>query len=307
MAAAESDSTRDQVADQVARAYLAAMRADTTLETARANVALAEALLKLAENQKAAGTGTGIEVTRARVQLANDQQRLLVAENERTRTHLQLLKVLGLRLNTGLELTDKLSYVPVPDIPIEQAVAGALESRSEWKAQRRREETARLNYSATKMERLPSLVGFADYGSIGTGMDSALPTRTYGMSLRLPVFDGGRRDARRAESLSQLRQEQIRTSDLREQMELDIRVARNSLRSAEEQVKAAQEGLELAQNELAQAQRRYQAGMTSGIEVTDAQTRLARARENQINALFNHNLARIDLATAMGTIRQTLE
>jgi outer membrane protein TolC len=93
---------------------------------------------------------------------------------------------------------------------------------------------------------------------------------------------------------------------LRDQIELEIRVAVDSLRSAEEQVQAAREGADLAENELAQARRRYQVGMTSGVEVTDAQTRLARARENLINALFNHNLARIDLATAMGTIRQAL-
>lgn len=307
LAQAESESTRDQVTDQVARAYLAAQRAEATLETARANVALAETLLKLALDQKAAGTGTGIEITRARVQLANERQRLLAAENERTRAHLQLLKVLGLKLDAELELADKLAYRPVPAARIEEALATALASRPEWKAQQRREESARLNHSATKMERLPSLVGFADYGSLGSSIHNALPTRTYGLAVRLPLFDGGRRDARRAESLSLVRQESIRTRDLREQIELEIRVALDSLRSAEEQVKAAREGLELAQSELAQARRRYQAGMTSSVEVTDAQTRLARAQENHIDALSQHNLARIELGTATGTIRQVVQ
>jgi outer membrane protein len=306
MAGAESDTAREQAAEQVARAYMAAMRADASLETAQANVKLAESLVKLAEDQKAAGTGTGIEVTRALVQLANERQRLLVAENEQSRTRLQLLKALGLPLDTEVELADKLGYVQVPDVAVERARAAALESRPDWKAQQRREESARLNYSATKMERLPSLAGFADYGAMGTGFDAALPTRTYGVALRVPVFDGGRRDARRAESFAQLRQEQIRGGDLREQIELEIRVARNSLRSAEEQVRAAEEGLKLAEDELAQARRRYEAGVTSGIEVTDAQTRLARAQENRIAALFSHNMARLDLAAATGTVRKEL-
>ena len=42
--------------------------------------------------------------------------------------------------------------------------------------------------------------------------------------------------------------------------------------------------------------------MTNSIEVTDAQTRLDRARDNQIAALYDYNLARIDLATGTGTI-----
>jgi outer membrane protein TolC len=67
-------------------------------------------------------------------------------------------------------------------------------------------------------------------------------------------------------------------------------------------VDAAREGLMLAENELAQAQRRYEAGVGTSVEVTDAQTRLQRARDNQVNALYDHNLARLDLATATGAI-----
>ena len=80
ISAARSDmeSTQEKVAAQVARAYLSAIRADADVETAHANVTLSQAVLNQAENQKSAGTGTGIEITRAKVQLTNDQQRLLV-------------------------------------------------------------------------------------------------------------------------------------------------------------------------------------------------------------------------------------
>lgn len=301
---AEARGTRDQVADQVARTYLAALNAEASLETAKSNVELSKALVNLASSQKRAGTGTGIEVTRAEVQLANDRQRLVVAGNQRTRAHLQLLKALGLKLDGEVELTDRMDYKPVDAPSVEQAIKTAQNDRAELTAQQRREQNANLSYSATKWERLPSLAFFGDYGSIGTGIDAAIPTRTYGVSLRVPLFDGGRRDARRSESLSQLRQEQVRTHDLREQIELDIRLALDSLKSAEAQVAAAKEGLELADHELTQARRRYQAGVATSIEVTDAQTRLQRARDNQISALYNHALARIDLNSAMGTIQQ---
>jgi outer membrane protein TolC len=241
------------------------------------------------------------------VQLANEQQRHLIAENERRQAHLQLLKVMGLTLDTTLELTDKLAYIPGDAVAIEHAMTVALQSRADFKAQQQREEGARLNHTATALERVPSVVGFADYGSIGLVINNAIPTRTYGFAVRLPVFDGGRRDARRAETLSQLQQERIKTNDLRQQIELEIRLALDSLRSAEAQVRVAQEGLELAERELAQARRRYEAGITSSIEVTDAQTRLERARENQINALFGYNLARISLGQAMGTVRRMIQ
>ena len=304
---ADNEGTRNQVTDQVARAYLTGLRAEAALETAKANVELSEALLRLARSQKASGTGTGIEVTRAEVQLANDRQRLLVAENDVDRSHLELLKVLGLRLENPVQLADTLSYVPVESIDTAQAVETAFHTRAEFRAQQRKEDSARLSYSATKMERVPSLGAFANYGTIGPSITSAFPTRTYGVTLKVPVFDGGRRDARRAESASQYRQERIRTTDLRDQIELEVRTALDSLRSADAQVQAAEDGLKLSENELAQAQRRYKAGVTNSIEVTDAQTRLDRARQNRIDALYNHNLARIDLNTAMGTIQKMLQ
>jgi outer membrane protein TolC len=306
-ARSDVDSTEEQVAAQVARAYLAAVRADADVETAQSDVTLAEAVLKQAENQKAAGTGTGIEITRAKVQLANDRQRLLVAGNQRTSARLQLMRVMGLRLDAELELTDKLAYVPVDAVTIEQAKAQALKERPDLKAQQEREANARMAASATKMERLPSVAAFGDYGSIGPGFDNALPTRTYGISLRVPVFDGGRRDARRAESASQFRSEKVRTNDLKEQIELDVRLALDGLESAEQQVKVAKEGLELSENELAQARRRNDAGVAIGVEVTDAQSRLERARDNQTAALYNYNVARIDLAQALGKVRSMVQ
>jgi outer membrane protein TolC len=306
-ATSDVETSGEQVAAQVARAYLAAVKADTDVETAKANVELSEAIQKQAEHLKEAGTGTGIEVTRARVQLANDRQHLLAASNAQSAARLQLLRAMGMRLDTDVELTDHLQYVPVDAVTLEQARAQALKQRPELEAQEARESNARLAASATSLERLPSVAAFGDYGSIGTGLTNALSTRTYGVSLRVPLFDGGRRDARRAESASQYRAERVRTNDLKEQIELDVRLALDALRSAEEQVQVAKEGLELANNELAQARRRYDAGVAIVLEVTDAQTRLARARDNQTAALYGYNLARIDLAQAMGRVRSTVQ
>jgi outer membrane protein TolC len=306
-AKADVNGTEEQVAAQVARAYLATIKADADVETAKANIALSEAVQKQAENQKNAGVGTGIEITRARVQLANDRQRLLVAENARRASSLQLLRAMGLRLDAELVLTDKLAYAPVDAVTLEAARAQALKQRPDYQAQQERESNARIASSATKLERLPSVSAFGDYGPNGTGLNSALPTRTAGISVRLPLFDGGRRDARRAESASQYRAEKVKTGDLKEQIELDVRLALDSLRSAEDQVAVAKEGMELAENELTQARRRNEAGVAIAVEVTDAQTRLERARDNQTAALYNFNLARIDLAQATGTVRRMVQ
>jgi outer membrane protein len=298
----DNDATRSQVSDEVARGYLACLRADADRDTGRANVELSEALLALARRAQTAGTGTGIEVTRAEVQLANDRQRLIRAENDRTRAVLQLLKSMGLRMDSSIEFTDKLDYKPVDPASSETLLEQARKARPEMKTQQQREQAARLSHSAVKSERLPTIGASGDYGAIGTDDLSSRATYTLGVSLRVPVFDGGRREARREESFSQYKQEQIRTRDVGQQIELQVRVALESLRSAAAEVDASREGLSLAENELAQARRRYEAGVATSVEVTDAQTRLQRARDNQVIALYDYNVARLDLATATGTI-----
>ncbi len=305
----DSNNTTDTVSSTVAKAYLNALRSDADLEAYQANVALAEAVLKQSENQKNAGTGTGIEVTRAKVQLSNEKQHLLMVKNDRTKAYLNLLRAMGLNLATEMELTDKLSYQATEDVTFEQARTEAIKNRPDVKAQEEREQAAGLNAQAVKFERLPNLVAYADYGSTGTNgaIVSLLPTRDYGFSLRVPIFDGGRRDARRAEAFSQFRQERIRANDVHEQVELEIRTSLDSLHSAEEQLKVAEEGLTLSESESTQARRRYEAGVASSLEVTDAQTRLERARDNRILALFNYNVARIDLGHAMGNVRGMIQ
>jgi outer membrane protein TolC len=298
----DNDSTRNSVADEVARDYLACLRADADRDTAQANVELSNALLQLAQRQKTAGTGTGIDVTRAEVQLANDRQRLIRAGNDRTRAALQLLKAMGLNLAAPIEFTDKLAYKPVDAAASDTLLDQARKTRPELKTQEQKEQAARLTYGAVKSERLPTIGASADYGAIGPDIVSSRPTYTLGVSLKVPVFDGFRRGARREESFSEYRQEQIRTKDLGQQIELQVRVALESLRSAAAEVDAARDGLTLADSELAQARRRFEAGVATSEEVIDAQTRLQRARDNQVNALYDHNAARLDLATATGTI-----
>jgi len=110
----------------------------------------------------------------------------------------------------------------------------------------------------------------------------------------------------RGEARAQFEQERIRTADLEAQIEMEVRLAFDNLQSAEAQIRVAEEGVRLAEAELAQARRRYGAGVTTSLEVTDAQTRLERAQDNRIAATFNFQVAKIELAQAMGSLREIL-
>jgi outer membrane protein TolC len=306
-ARAEEGAAREAVAGQVARAYMTALRAVAAVEAAHANRALAEANAKLAERRKNAGTATGIDVVRAQVEAAAATQRLLAARNTQRRAELALLRTIGAGMDGAVTLSDPLAFAPPDAVPIEDSIRTALATRADLEAQNRRRKAASVNYEAARAERYPSIAAFADGGNIGLALGETRFTRTAGVALRVPLFDGGRRDARRAEAAIALRTEDIRARDVRRQIELEVRMAHEDLESAAGQVRVAEEGLGLATRELEQAQRRFEAGVATGIEVIDAQTRLARARDARHDALYLHNLAKIELASATGMLLRILQ
>jgi outer membrane protein TolC len=301
-ARADEDATLNQTKGAVAKAYLNALRAEAALDAAKANVALAERILRQARSQKEAGTGTGIEITRAEVSLANERQRQIVATEERNTARLRLLREMNVELDVELQLTDKLEAAPAELPTPAQAIEAARLLRPELKAQAERQRAAQLSYQSLKAERLPSASAFGDYGTLGKAGAEQLPTRSVGVSVKIPLWDGGRRDARRGESASQLRSETIRTQDTSRQVELDIRLAIEAQSSADSQARVTLEALQQSEKELAQAERRLEAGVASGLEVTDAQARLARARDSRVLALFSQRAARIDLGVAVGNV-----
>ena len=96
-------------------------------------------------------------------------------------------------------------------------------------------------------------------------------------------------------------------ADLRRGIEQDIRAALLNLETAAEAVDVARQGEDLAQRELKLARDRFRSGVTDNIEVITAQDALARAQENYIAALTQHEDAKISLARALGGTEKTYE
>ena len=299
-ASAEEKAVRNQTTGLVIRGYTAAQRAEQMVETAETNIALAERVLRLARSQKDAGMATGLDVTRAEAVLAQEKSRRIAAMQERDRSRLELLRLLNMGLDVAIELADPLVYKPLEAPEAGAAVVQARQNRPEMTSQLARERAGELNSNAAKMSRLPSVQGFGDYGTIGTSAGTGLPTRVVGLRVNIPIWDGGRRDAQRAEAGSVLRQEMLRGRDLRQQIEFEVRMSIDMLRTADAQVKAASETAALAEKEVEQAERRFREGVATSVEIADAQARLGRAREGKVTAIYQHRAARAELSLAVG-------
>lgn len=147
---------------------------------------------------------------------------------------------------------------------------------------------------------MPSVSLNSDYGWIGVKPEDAMATRSIGLTFSVPIFDGGQREI--SETRSRVRQESIRMRDVSDQVTLEVRNALLTLESSTQQVAVTEKGLELGLKELTFARDRFTAGLGTIIEVTNAQTSVA--RDNQIETLFRFNVSRINLARAKGEIEK---
>lgn len=292
---------REQVANGAGLIYLEALRADRSVVSAQANVELAQALLKLAQDQRDAGIATGVDVTRAQTRLAERQVSLAQAQTTSEQARLNLQRVVGLPLGEPLTLTDQLRFVEDPLPAVDVAVAQAVHDRREIQVAEEQKRVSQLELQSARAEHLPSLAVVSDYGASGiTPSTFDLPTRRFALQLNVPIFNGGLTRGRVTAAASRQRQAELNLANIRGQVEEDVRLALSTLRTAAVQVRAAEETVTLAQRELEMARDRFRAGVGDNLEVITAQTSLANAREAQVTALAQHNAARLNLAAALG-------
>lgn len=299
VADAENRSIRDDAAARVAKAYAAALEAEAKVKDAQANIALAVGLRDLAAHKRSVGEGTDIEVARTRLAVLQRRQRLLVSQGELRQADLDLINLLNLDWSTRLKLTGKLELVS-GDLPlVSAAVARAMQSRPDLQEQEKRAASAKLRSAAARLERLPSIVGYGDYGWL-----SGVQTHTVGATIKIPLFAGGRMESDRAAALSVMRHAELQEEIIRKRVELEIRKSSVTLVSARQEVMVAEQAVSFANEVLAHARRLYDAGLTNSSEVLDAQTQLEQTEDERVAALFDYTNARIGLANAMGTITE---
>jgi len=302
---ADAEATAEQAATVASTAYVRAMRADADLHARQADTQLASELLGIAQSQLQAGTGVGLDVTRARAQVAATRASLIASRNARDHAHLDLLRSLSLPVGTDLVLTDSLTATAARTeaIPDEATlVAQALRARPDLVAEEQRVQAAKQGLSAIKAERLPTIGLVADDGAIGKNGKLLLNTYTWGLQVSIPIFDGFRREARVQEQRSVVKEAEIRQHDLEQQAQADVRGAILDLAAAREQLDAASERLRLAEQEVAQARDRFNAGVAGNADVVNASLGLTASRTLVNDAETAYQLARVSLARATGSV-----
>jgi outer membrane protein TolC len=292
-----------QVMTAAALSYVGLLASEEAVANANANLQLAQRLLDLATNQRNAGLATGLDVARAETRLANQQVQLAQAQTDRDTARLDLLRVVGLPLGTKLSLADPLKFTPADRVEGGPAVQSALAERSDLKVAEQQLKIATVQRKAAMAGWAPSLSFGGDYGTSAIKPNElSLPTRSVGVSLDVPIFNGGRTHSEVQTATSLERQAAAQAGDLKLAIEKDVRQALDNLKTRESQVRAAQTALSLATRELELSEDRFANGIADNIEVVTAQTALENARQTLVTSLAQFNVARLNLAAASGRV-----
>ena len=296
---------RDLIVRAVASLYLNAQSAAARVDAAQSRVTDSDVLYKLAKDKHDAGTATGVDVLRSQVQLANDKQALLIAQNQYKQSLLVLARNLGMRPSSPLELAEPLRYQPLTQPQAESLVPSALLARPDYLSLASQRQELIEQQRASRARYYPKLSINGNYGGLGRSIGGVQGTGIIQGQIDFTVFDRDR-SGELQELASRAKRIDDQIADMSRGIEEEIHEALLNLESADEQVAVAKEGQDLAQRELELAQDRFQSGTTNNVEVVTAQDELARAQQNYILAVSSHADAKFALARAVGDTEKNI-
>ncbi|MGA3047140.1 MAG: TolC family protein [Terracidiphilus sp.] len=296
---------RDLLVLVIAGLYLNAQSVAARASAAESRVIDSTTLYKLAKDKHDTGTATGVDVLRAEVQLANDKQSLLIADNQYKQSLLSLARNLGMEPGTPMELAEPLVYKPLSHSGADTLVPSALAARADYLSLASQRQELVEQQRANKARFYPKLSINGNFGGIGRSIDGVQATGLIQGQIDFTVFDRDR-EGEAAELASRVKRIDDQIADLRRGIDEDVRAALLDLDSAAQQVTVAEDGQTLARRELELAQDRFQSGATNNVEVVTAQDELARAEDNYILAVSSHVDAKFALARAQGNTERNI-
>ncbi len=298
------EDAKDLVVLTVGNAYLLCIADASRIDSARAQVNTSKVSLDQAVANHQAGTAPLLDELRARVDYQTQQQTLITAQNQYEKDKIALARAIGLSLEQSYALADQAPFQALDNLDPNAAVQQGLAHRRDLQALQQQVDAAKASRSAATAERYPTVALSADYGVIGPTLGHSHGTFDAVGTATVPLFEEAqlRGDAQAAQS--QLEQKQAQLNDLRGQISADVRDSILDIQAAARQVAVSRSNVELATEALSESQQRYAAGVSDNLAVSQAQASMAQADDQYVSSLYQHNVAKLALARALG-IAQT--
>ena len=295
-----AQDARDLVVLTVGNAYLLAVADAARIDAVQAELATSKISLDQATAAHDAGTIPRLDVLRAQVDYQNEQQNLISTKNQFEKDKLALARTIGLPLDQAFRLTDQAPFSQLAQLDPDTAVAQAIKNRKDLQAAAEQLKAAQAEKKSAFASQLPVASFSGDFGDQGTTAGHSHSTYSATGEVKVPILQIARTRGQEAVAQSQYAQAQARLSDQLQQVNADVRDSLLDIQAAAKLVEATHSNLELANEALNEAQQRFHAGVSDNLPVSQAQTQTEMANDQYIGALYQHNVAKLSLARALG-------
>ena len=271
---------------------------DAALESERAS----EVSYKAAEARYKAGLATPADKLQAQTLFAQNTLTRITAEGSLKNAYGLLANVMGLAANQTLKLT---AIAPTQtanniDQDINALIEQAHTRRPDLVASEAQLKAAQANIEASRASAKPT-VSVAVSNNLRDGSNQSFNNNsTLSITVSIPLFSGYGPTYRVKSAKASVDAQMAKRDQLRLQISLDVWRAYQNLRTANESIRAATVLVSSAGESSRVALGRYKAGVGNIIDTLNAQSALASALQQQIQANLNLNIARATLAQSMG-------
>ena len=295
-----SEDARDMVVLTVGNAYLLCIADQARIDSVNAELKTSKLSFDQATAAHDAGTSPRLDVLRAQVDYQNEQQTLISTTNQLAKDKIALARAIGLPLDQQFRLVDTAPYKALDTVDPDAAFTQAVNNRKDLKASAEQLQAAYSQRKAALADRYPTVSITGDFGDLGTTVGHSHGTYTATGTVEVPVLQLAKDRGEKQVADAAVAQSQARLSDQAQQVNADLRSAILDIQSAAKLVDATRSNVGLANEELSEAQQRFHAGVSDNLPVSQAQTTVEQANDQYISALYQHNVAKLSLARALG-------
>jgi len=306
------ETTNQDIVLSIKQAYYIYLGSQALVRVRQDTVRSRELLVRQARGFYEVGTRARIDVARAEANLYSAQADLIAAENGVKIAWVTLRNAMG-----SPRLPEQPVAVDSPEVEISmnlaEARARAFDARTELKSFDALRRASDQLIAVARRSHLPDIIFDASYGRRhvsdqtvgGQNLNTfpLQPTWSVQLSLIIPIFDGFRTTNRVEETLHNYYNVKFQEEERRQLIALDVEQSYLRVVETQERIKATDSAAKAAKENLDLAQGRYQVGVGSIIEVTDAETLYTDAQTTYIRTIYDYKIADAQLARAMGDTR----
>ena len=292
------DNTLNTVVFNVKLAFYNVLQAQRNRDVANESVKQFQQHLDQAQGFYGVGTKAKIDVTKAEVDLSNAQLNLIKAENQVKLSLVTLNNAMGIADVPDYTLQDNLSYAKY-GLSFEDAFSRVYTQRPDLQSLIKKKEAAKASVDLARKGYFPVLSGNANYAY--SNNDFPLNNSwNYGVSISIPLFSGFDTKYRVAQAQANYDTISANEQSLRLDVYSQLQQAYLSLRQADESISTSEVTVRQATENVELATGRYQAGVGSPLEITDALVGLNNAKVAYTQALTDYKNAQASIEKAIG-------